>query len=377
MSDLVKFYNLLILCARSQGNLAHYDLLRQAAKALPCWEPIPNLAEAHGLAPLVYIHLAAANIAVPESVERELQARNMQHSHANRVRARALAEILAAFEEEGIDLLVLKGMAMAHMVYPRPHLRPMSDIDLLVSETEAGRGQDLLARLGFRVVSSAGMPSPHHMPISLRQIKGVDVYIELHHNLNRRLPPETSFEALHPAALPFSMNDMQGVAHTLGYADLLAHTYYHMVDAPFQSFRLIWIADMISLVERFSVQINWDRVPIRVYNALAAINWLSQFIGLSRVEVVTSLALSSPSQKAAQLRSWPFSVTPARTQAEYLNNIPKAFRPSEWWLRLYYGLPLSRLLLGVRTWHTLRLFWWVIRFRGAAHILRRVRKHLT
>jgi len=377
MTDLAKFYNLLTLCARSQGHPAHYDQLGQAVEALPSWNPLPKLAEVHGLAPLVYTHLGTANIAVPHPVERELHARYIQHNHANRVRAGVLTEILAAFEKEGIDLLVMKGMAMAHMVYPHLRLRPMSDIDLLVSKSDAGRGQGLLAGLGFRDDIAADVASPHHMSIVHRQVKGMVVCVELHHNLNRRLTPETSFEALRPTALPFTLNDSQRVAYTLSFADLLTHTYKHMVDAPFQSFRLVWVADMISLVERFSDQINWDRVSTRVYNALTAINWLTQFRWPPQDEAVTTGISSSPTKKAAQLRGWPFSVTPAQTQAEYRNNIPQAFRPSAWWLRLSYGLPLNRMLLGVRAWYTLRLYWWVIRFRGTGHIVGRLKEYIT
>jgi len=347
MPDLAKFYNLLTLCACSQGNPVHYDRLRQAAEALPCWETIPNLAEVHGLAPLVYVHLGAAKIVIPETIERELRARYMQHNHANRVRTRVLAEILEAFEGEGIDLLVLKGMAMAHLVYPHHRLRPMTDIDLLVSKSDAGRGQNLLAGLGFRDDIEAGMPSPHHMPIVYHQVKGVAVCVELHHNLNRRLTPETSFEALRPAARPFRINDTHSMAYTLSYADLLAHTYNHMVDAPFQSFRLIWIADMISLVERFSDQIDWDRLPTRVTNALKLISWLAPF-ELPLSEEAES-ALEPLPVNDAQLRGWPFSVIPAQSEAQYLNNISEAFRPSAWWLRLYYGLPHDQLLLWVRS----------------------------
>jgi hypothetical protein len=35
---------------------------------------LPHLAEIHGLAPLLYTHLQAANIALPETIERELRA---------------------------------------------------------------------------------------------------------------------------------------------------------------------------------------------------------------------------------------------------------------------------------------------------------------
>ena len=391
MTDLSKYYDLLILCARANeapspfgstlpGMLREgrgvrvYDSLRQAADALPAWEPLPHLAEIHDLAPLIYTHLMAAKIPIPEDIERELRARAMQHTHANRIRARALTQILALCGEEGIDLLVLKGMALAHLVYPRPGLRPMSDIDLLVSASAAERGQALLAELGFRPVNTSGPPSPHHKPIVYRRVDGVDVYVELHHNLNRRLPPETSFEALRPKARQMTVND--NATHTLSYEDLLAHTYSHMVGAPFQSFRLIWLADMVSLVERFGDEMDWERLPLRVYNALAVINWLTLF-RLPRSERVLLTVPSLPYQKAAQLCGWPFNITPAQNETEYANNIPKAFCPSSWWLRLYYGLSLDHWLIGVRVRHFFHLFWWVLQFRSPAHIVRRMKEYLT
>jgi hypothetical protein len=299
----------------------------------------------------------------------------MQHTHMNNIRARALTQILALFGAEKIDLLLLKGIALAHAVYPRPGLRPMTDIDLLLSPANAKQGQAILTELGFRPAVSSGPPSAHHLPIVQRQIEGVDVYIELHHNLNRRLLPETSFETLHSKARQTIVNDLQ--AYTLSYEDMLAHTYNHMVDAPFQAFRLIWLADMISLVERFADEMDWDHLSPRIHNALASINWLTPF-KLPRPQVV----IANPegvkqSRRAAQLRGWPFNVTPAQNDTEYANNIPKAFFPSAWWLRLYYGLSLDHWLIGVRAYHFLHLFWWVLQFRRPTHIFRRMKEYLT
>ncbi len=358
MNDLAKFHDLLILCARAheapspfgrgrgvRASVAHYDYLRQAAASLPAWDSIPSMAEAHGLTPLVYTHLQAAKITIPESIERELRARTMQHSHANRVRTGALAEILAAFQSAEIESLLLKGMAMAHAVYPRPGLRVMSDIDLLVGKSNAQQGQNILTELGFRPVNS-GVPSPHHMPTLHKLVEGVPVYAELHHNLNRRLPPETGFKTLRMAAIPIIIDGTHSAAYTLAYEDMLAHTYAHIIAAPFQPFRLIWLADMISLVERFGDQINWERLPLRVYRALAAINWLTPF-RLVLSEKVTLRSEIFPYRKVAQLRGWPFSVIPAQNRDEYLSNIPAAFRPSDWWLRFYYGLSLNHWLFGM------------------------------
>ena len=118
MTQPGNIYPLLALCARAQGHPLQYQQLRQQALALPTWDNLPVQAEAHGLNPLLYAHLQAADIPVPTAIRQQLQTRAMQHSHANRVRGCVLAEILTAFQSAGIEVLALKGAALAHLVYP-------------------------------------------------------------------------------------------------------------------------------------------------------------------------------------------------------------------------------------------------------------------
>jgi hypothetical protein len=49
----------------------------------------------------------------------------------------------------GIELLVLKGTALAYTHYPRPHLRPRSDVDLYVRLADLDRAEALLASRGY------------------------------------------------------------------------------------------------------------------------------------------------------------------------------------------------------------------------------------
>ena len=376
MKELPNLYDFLTLCARAQGNSAHYALLRESTERLPSWEDIPHLAELHGIAPLVYTHLQAAKIAIPESAENELKAHYLRHNHANRIRTRALVEILTSFQSANIQVLVLKGMVMAHLVYPDPRLRPMSDIDLLVNKRDTKKGQDLLIELGFRVLTTHDTPSDHHhLPAVQRRDDGVDVYIELHHHLTRALTPHTSFEALYPSALSSELESIPVSA--LSYESMLAHTYHHMMDASIQPFRLIWIADMVSLVERYSNQINWKELSPRIYNALRSINWLIPFDGIMSNEGVIVTTPLSPSKKTSQLRGWPFSVIPSQSKSEHLHNAPKAFRPSAWWLRLYFGLSPNQILLWERIWYPLHLFWGILRIRGKAHITQQIREYFA
>ena len=376
MTELAPCYALLGLCARAQGHSGQYRQLRQAVQALPSWESLPYLAEAHGLSPLLFKHLKAAEIPIPAHIHRELQTRAIQYRHANGVRRRALAEVLQTFQSAGIPVLVLKGMAVAQLVYPDPGLRVMSDIDLLVSKSDAHRAQSLLAATGFRAADpgvGADAFKHHHMPAAWRQVEGVGVNIELHHNISERQPPGGQFEALRPAATPFTLEGVP--AYALSYAAMLAHTYAHMVEQPFQPFRLIWIADLVSLVEGFDAQIDWSRVPPRIRRALTVMNWLTPF------ETECPAPSPTPERQAARLRGWPLSVTPAQNPEEYRSNMPKAFRPSRWWLHVYYGLGIGPgsewARLGLLVWHPFHLLWWVARYRGGAQALEHAKKYIS
>ena len=60
-----------------------------------------------------------------------------------------LAELLVACSESHIDLLVLKGPALAETVYPRPSLRLFGDLDVLVRASEISPARALLESLGY------------------------------------------------------------------------------------------------------------------------------------------------------------------------------------------------------------------------------------
>ena len=62
-----------------------------------------------------------------------------------------LAALLAGAAAAGLDLLVLKGAALAETLYPRPGLRPFGDLDVLVRPEDTPRAQSLLENLGYTV----------------------------------------------------------------------------------------------------------------------------------------------------------------------------------------------------------------------------------
>jgi hypothetical protein len=350
-------YRLLALCARAECGDALYRRLAQEAAHLAQWEGLPALAEAHGMAPLLHTHLKAAGITPPLAVKRELQALYLRHRQAGQVQMRILRDLLAAYAAAGIQALVVKGAALAHLVYPEPALRPMSDLDILVPETELGRAREVLADLGF-YAPAFGDALPHrHLAAATRQAEGLPIQVEIHHRLfsdyrdhaiayvRSLLPgakahtrPRTAqIDGLTVPPRSFALGDL--TAYTLGHEDTLAHLCRHLVSHVnvWDYARLIWVADVVSLSERFVQEIDWERVrrqsPL-VLDTLSLLHWMTplsdELTGVAGVQIGCV-----PRGIGVEYAGWP------RIRGARLRD---TLFPSAWWLRLRYRLGSARPL---------------------------------
>jgi hypothetical protein len=63
---------------------------------------------------------------------------------------RLLLDLANAFDQTGIETVVLKGPAFAHTAYPDPSWRSYGDLDVLVATSDWARSCELLSELGYR-----------------------------------------------------------------------------------------------------------------------------------------------------------------------------------------------------------------------------------
>src|SRR5262245_25868980 len=91
------------------------------------WTRLPYEAEANRLVPLLDSLLRRCGQPAPEPAAATLRALMLRHAAWHRARTNALHEVLSTFEEFRVDALVLKGAALAWMIYQSPMLRPMAD----------------------------------------------------------------------------------------------------------------------------------------------------------------------------------------------------------------------------------------------------------
>ncbi len=364
-------YRLLALCARIECDAAQSDAIARAAFGVTTWEPLPSLAEAHGIAPLVYHHLTAADVPLPRAIKRAMQALVMRHRLASQIRTRVLREIVARYQAAELRVLLLKGAALAYALYPEPGLRPMRDLDLLVRPADALRAQQLLGDLGFVAFMPAdekNVPHRHLSPATLVR-DGLTISVEIHRTL---------FES---GAAPFSfeLDDLRELvsvpladcsAWTLGYAETLWYLCQHLIESTnvFSAPGLIWVADIISLVERLGAQIDWARIRStfpQVLDTLALLHFLTPLSDavLARAQITIG---AEPRDLWPMFEKLPRTTPEEQMQQGYRRTLRAAIFPSAWWVRLHLGLGSARPL----RWYHRAQYWKYLAVRFA-HVQQR------
>lgn len=218
----------LLAAARDEG--VTVALLHRLGKH-PCWPDLPQV-----------LTTALARDA-KQAVAWEM------FSHA------ALHEVLDALAAAGIDCLLLKGTALAYLLYPVPHARPRGDVDLLVADrATAERALQQLAALGYeRLLGMQGRYISHQFACTRRAGNHHVLMIDLHWGLSNSnfFAQRFSFSDLWSERRPVAALGPQAQAlsarHALVHA--LFHRAWHLGEG--DPDRLIWLYDIHLLCRSF------------------------------------------------------------------------------------------------------------------------------
>lgn len=211
----------------------------------------------------------------------------------------ALAGIVGAFNRGNVPVMLLKGAALNLTVYRRADLRPMSDVDLLVHPRAAGRAVRLLeeygCQRGFELIRDDFFPR-YHYEVELILPFPKPVRIDLHARplrpmrISRYMPDDALWEGAESVRI--------GDATTwvprpeLMFLHLAAHAAYHGCS------RLLWLYDLVRLVETFGATMDWALVVRCAHgwrlslSVRRAIEQATKLLGpVCPVEVLTELSV--------------------------------------------------------------------------------------
>jgi hypothetical protein len=345
-STHLDIFSLIFPAARVDFRPEHAHLLASKAAGFTAWEGFIPAVEKHGMAPLFNRNAVAAGIELPEDITFRLRGLVLRHRLAEQARTRCLVEILQAANTAGIEVVLLKGAAMAHLVYPEPGLRPMRDMDLLARPDQAAKLQSLLMGMGYKPAEEA--PWDHqHLSGLVKQVEGFTISLEVHHHVFHFSwrGRAANVEEWMDRARPFFIEGIP--AKSLAPEEMLWHAYQHMISGPI---RLIAVADMINLTEELKDEIDWDRLEWKypqVLNVLALFHPHSPFSG-QVVEAANITRRNGNIPLGEDLQGWSHINSGMIRVIGLWKFIKLTFTPSDWWLYLYFGADQHRSIWPYR-----------------------------
>lgn len=144
---------LIVICARPKLSDLDVEWAVAIASGQLDWERVVEGARWHKLEGLLHRHVTKTKLSefVPEAIRAELQGMYRYTAAKQIFFQNELSSILSAFDEAGIQTVVLKGAALVHEIYDSDlGVRPMADLDLLVRVELAHEAKDVLKGMGFR-----------------------------------------------------------------------------------------------------------------------------------------------------------------------------------------------------------------------------------
>lgn len=113
------------------------------------WKQLLELADRHGVQPLVYQALRDVD-GIPAEEARQLQQSYQTNLHKSLLLSRELIRIVAHLSAMGVEVMPYKGPALAEVLYRDIALRQSGDIDLLIHPKDLSRIRDAVRDLGYK-----------------------------------------------------------------------------------------------------------------------------------------------------------------------------------------------------------------------------------
>ncbi|MDV2494994.1 MAG: nucleotidyltransferase family protein [bacterium] len=361
---------LILNCARLEldGPLLHQteEILQKPL----VWDAVLLFAELHSVAPLLHYNLKRfdGEGVIPPEARRRLMQLSHRAGYRNRYYSQALRELLEAFAEAGIPVIVLKGLSLVELVYGNLSFRPLIDLNLLIPKEALEAAEGVLMRMGY----ADTMPQP---------LQGFYRWLKSHVHLARPGDFEVhlmlqwdvvSRPRVHAIDHPRLWKESQPVrlsgcdtlipsAHDLilylcfqpdkrGYLNVPA---LHVEDiagfvfAEWSDNRLIQFTDIYEVIKNYQGAIDWEVLINRARasgtesSVYASLNWVTKLLGpVVEPRVLDSLRPPSP----RRIRKWLFeAIVQEPKEAKSATAVKAAFRA--WWLKMQKRSQLRLIIL--------------------------------
>ena len=254
------------LCLRGRWEPAALDAAStQSAWSHIDWPAVCHVAQCEGLAPLLYQITRVKDLAadLPPAVDAELRRAYLGTARRNAILFNELERLLPALAAAEVPVLLLKGAALAQVIYGNIALRPMADLDLLVREKDVPTALRVFLTLGYGITP----PLVYRSEVMLhRQVQAEKALVELH--WSPFVPPYYQYSGLidwvWDTALPVAGDLGTGSTWVLGPEAQLLHLCGHIqLHHANEEAKQLWFHDIAEVIAHYRDTIHWDETLAR------------------------------------------------------------------------------------------------------------------
>ncbi|MBI4526614.1 MAG: nucleotidyltransferase family protein [Deltaproteobacteria bacterium] len=250
------------------------------------WERVLESAWQHGVASLLYRNLKpfAEESLVPSEIQRKLLQLYHRTAYQNLHLLNALEAVLERFSQAGLKVMILKGAALARLIYRHLALRPFVDLDLLIQKQDFPKAREVLLQSGYRVLPgllSERLCWQYHFNLPFAKRDKVTAHVELHWSITDQFKGYTiDIDGLWARACAAGSSYREALV--LSPEDLITHLSLHLdmhgyvnqavtgqgnelrfIFDPISENRLIWFTDLYEFIGHHRRSIDWPSVVER------------------------------------------------------------------------------------------------------------------
>ena len=249
---------LILLCTTSSMSPERKEQISEILAGTVDWKYMFDLMELHGISSLIAHNLAAEDFAsqIRKPYVEKLNQIYNNTLYRNIVVSNELARILSAFNQHNIDVLPLKGTVLAEELYGNPALRTVTDIDILVNQSNLTQARGLLNELGYQQVEMPPMwVHPFHDAPYRKKGKFPSV-VELHWDLADRKLVTIAEQDIWRRSQQLKL---QGIStRTLSPEDNLLYLSNNLSKQKAQILKSL--GDISELLKKYEGGLDWDYV---------------------------------------------------------------------------------------------------------------------
>lgn len=143
-------WTFLLACAASPFTTGNAETIKTLAVGELDWTALLNLAEQHGLIPVLYERVADLGDQVPPEPLHQFKCAFEQNARQTLWLTKLLFTVNDLFKEKGVVAMPYKGPALAALLYGNVTGREYSDIDILIRPADVSRAKAALLNAGFK-----------------------------------------------------------------------------------------------------------------------------------------------------------------------------------------------------------------------------------